>query len=174
MDLKNYPITSQFGEIDNVHSQLHTGVDFAVNQNTPIIAPADGIVTLTTDKFLGNAVRLKMSNGDIIVYGHCSKFEASNGDYVSKGSLLALSGGDPRLPNQGRSTGSHIHCSYYHDGKLTNPMPFINGQIQQDSSSSLVFPIMLILILFLAFRLRKILFYGLGLFVLVGIVFLVS
>jgi len=174
VDLKNYPITSQFGEIDNVHSQPHTGVDFAVNQNTPIIAPADGIVTLTTDKFLGNAVRLKMSNGDIIVYGHCSKFEASNGDYVSKGSLLALSGGDPRLPNQGRSTGSHIHCSYYHDGKLTNPMPFINGQIQQDSSSSLVFPIMLILILFLAFRLRKILFYGLGLFVLVGIVFLVS
>jgi len=173
VDLKNYPITSQFGEIDNVHSQPHTGVDFAVNQNTPILAPADGIVALTTDKFLGNAVRLKMSNGDIIVYGHCSKFEVSNGDYVGKGSLLALSGGDPRLPNQGRSTGSHIHCSYYHDGKLTDPMPFILGE-QQNNSSPLIFPIMIILILIVCWKIKKWLLYGLGLFVLVGIVFLVS
>lgn len=173
MDLKGYPITTHYGEIDRVHSQPHTGVDFAVNQNTPITAPSDGYVTITYDELLGNAIRLKMGNGDIIVYGHCSKIEVENNDYVSKGSLLALSGGDPNLPFQGRSTGSHIHVSYYSNGKLVDPMPYLYGT-HQDISSPLIFPLMIILLFFIAFKARKWLFYGLGIFAVLLVIFLVS
>ena len=176
MDLKNYPITSQFGEIDNVHSQPHSGVDIGTKTGTKIYSQDSGKIHVTVDQWLGNTVRLKLDNGMVVVYGHLSKINVSDGQYVGVGECLAETGGAVGSKNSGLTTGEHLHCSLYNSsGQLIDPTDYLfnHNQIQSDTYS-LVFPIMIILILIVCWKIKKWLFYGLGLFALIGIVFLVS
>lgn len=172
MDLNDYPITSNWLEVDNIHSTPHTGIDLATPTGIKIYAKDSGIVSLTIDDLLGNTVRLKLNNGDIIVYGHLSKFEVQNGQFVKAGDLLGLTGGAVGSINSGRTTGSHVHISHYHEGTLIDPTNYLFHHEQQGISSPLIFPVMIILLLIIIFKARKWLFYGLGLFLLIGAVFL--
>lgn len=172
MDLKNYPITSQFGEIDNVHSQPHSGVDIGTKTGTKIYSRDSGVVSITVDQWLGNTVRLKLDNGMVVVYGHLSKINVSDGQYIGVGECLAETGGAVGSKNSGLTTGEHCHISLYNSsGQLIDPTDYLfnHSQIQNDSGL-LMFPMMVILILFIAYKLRRFLFYGLGLFAVVGII----
>ncbi len=173
-NIADYRITTNFGEKDWFHSRPHTGIDLATPTGTKIYAQDSGIVSLTIDNLLGNTVRLKLDNGDIIVYGHLSKFEVQNGQYVKQGDLLGLTGGAVGSINSGRTTGSHIHISHYHKGTLIDPTNYLFHHEQQGISSPFIFPVMIILLFIIIFKARKWLFYGLGLFFLIGVVFLVS
>ena len=173
-NITDYRITTNFGEIDWFHSKPHQGIDLATPTGTKIYAKDSGIVSLTIDNLLGNTVRLKLNNGDIIVYGHLSKFEVKNGQYVKQGDLLGLTGGAVGSINSGRTTGPHVHVSHYHEGVLIDPTNYLFHHEQQSILSPLIFPIMIILLLFIGYKARKWLFYLLGIFILIGIVFLVS
>ena len=174
MKITDYPVTTHFKEKDWFHSQSHTGIDLATPTGTKIYAQDSGIVSLTIDSMLGNTVRLKLNNGDIIVYGHLSKFEVENGQYVKQGDLLGLTGGAGGSINSGRTTGNHVHVSQYHEGVLIDPTNYLFHHEQQDISSPLIFPLMLILLLIIAYKARRFLFYSLGIFVVLLVIFLVS
>jgi len=174
MAIIDYPITSNYGDIDSMHKLPHKGMDFGLPLYTPVEAIQDATVSYVgTNDILGNHVKLKLYNGDIIIYGHLAQFKVNLNDKVYKGDIIALSGGLPGMQGAGHSNGPHLHLTSIRDGVTVNPEPYLLGE-QQNNSSPLIFPIMLILILIVCWKIKKWLFYGLGLFALIGIVFLVS
>lgn len=87
----NGVITSKYGTrtSTDIVSANHRGLDIAGNTGTPIIAAADGTVTLASSEGdYGN--HLKIENGEITtLYAHCSKLLVSEGTYVKQGETIA-------------------------------------------------------------------------------------
>ena len=176
MAITDYPITSDWNEIDNMHPiNGHTGIDYAIPQNTPLEAISDGIITVvSTNEMLGNNIRYKTPNGEVIVYGHLSSFKSKVGDVIHKGDIIGYSGGDPKIQPSGRSNGSHLHLSVYNNnGVLVNPEPYILGQVQNNSSPFL-FPIILIILLFILWKFKRVFAYSVAIILGLFIIFIVS
>jgi murein DD-endopeptidase MepM/ murein hydrolase activator NlpD len=100
--------------------EFHKGLDIATRQGTPIIAPADGLVTYAADKWLmGNMVTIDHGFGMVTRYGHIHKFLKHKGDRVKRGDIIALVG------NTGRSTGPHLHYEVRLNGVPVDPQKYI-------------------------------------------------
>lgn len=84
---------------------IHRGYDIATPVGTPLIAPADGVVTLAeTDLYYeGGAIFLDHGQGLKSVFIHLSEIDVSVGDVVKTGDRLGATG------NTGRTTGPHLH-----------------------------------------------------------------
>ncbi len=100
--------------------EFHKGLDIATRKGTPIIAPADGVVTFAGKKWLiGNMVTLDHGYGMLTRYGHMFKLLKKKGDRVKRGEVIALVG------NTGRSTGPHLHYEVRLNGVPVNPVKYI-------------------------------------------------
>ena len=100
--------------------EFHKGLDIATRQGTPIIAPADGVVTYSGPKWLyGNMLAIDHGYGIVTRYGHCEKIIKTKGDRVKRGEVVALVG------NKGRSTGPHLHYEVRLNGVPVNPLQYI-------------------------------------------------
>lgn len=102
-----YPLTSAFGE--RAHPilgarRLHTGVDIGVPMGTTVRASLPGIVRCACEDRV-NGRYVVVDHGDALasVYCHADQLLVEDGDEVSAGQPLALSG------DTGRSTGPHLH-----------------------------------------------------------------
>ncbi len=83
---------------------FHTGIDFGGSVGTPIVAPANGIITYADEMALhGNTMVVNHGLGVVSAYFHLSEFTAQVGDVVEQGEQIALGGGT------GLSTGPHLH-----------------------------------------------------------------
>ncbi|MBA4228103.1 MAG: M23 family peptidase [Hyphomonas sp.] len=84
---------------------VHQGFDLAAPVGTPVIAPADGIVTLADPDlyYEGGTIFLDHGHGLLSVFMHLSAVDVAAGDEVKRGDLIAKTG------NTGRSTGPHLH-----------------------------------------------------------------
>lgn len=72
----------------------YEGIGIAVPVGTPVKAVADGIVDLARPlETWGPAVILRHGGGFYTVYAYLSRLEVSEGQFVSRGTLLGLSGG---------------------------------------------------------------------------------
>ena len=101
----------------------HLGVDFVAPIGTPIVASADGIVTLAGKK--GN-------NGNIVVIRHARNFKTSyahlrhihkkirRGKYVKRGQMIGTIG------TTGRTTGPHLHFGLKKNGTYIDPLKVLN------------------------------------------------
>lgn len=94
------PIT---GEIS-----YHSGADIAVPEGTPILAAADGTVTIAnaTDSWGGSyGYYVKIDHGGELttLYAHCSRICVTVGQEVKSGQVIAYVG------HTGRATGAHLH-----------------------------------------------------------------
>lgn len=178
MTMKGFPYTTKFKEIDNFHPNPHSGLDIALPLYSPIEALKDGeIYQVATNNMLGNHIRLKTYDNEIIVYGHIAVYNCVVGQKVKKGEVIALSGGDPKMKNQGHTTGPHLHLSIYQNGTLVDPAPYVinyNKGVQDSSSSPFLFPLMIVLLLIIAYKARKWLFYLACIILLISVIFLVS
>lgn len=87
------------------HPPGHNGIDLAVWTGTPILAPADGVISLAhpfNDNDAG--IHLNIDHGTVQSREfHLSELCVSLGQQVTQGQLIALSG------NTGLSTGPHLH-----------------------------------------------------------------
>lgn len=100
--------------------EFHKGLDIATREGTPIIAPADGVVTYSGEKWLiGNMVSIDHGHGIVTRYGHTSKLIKKKGNRVKRGEVIALVG------NTGRSTGPHLHYEVRLNGVPVNPIKYI-------------------------------------------------
>jgi hypothetical protein len=63
----------------------------------------------------GNQVRIKMADGAIVGFAHLSKTNVKDGDAVSPGQVIALSG------KTGHTTGAHVHVTVEVNGKKVSP-----------------------------------------------------
>ena len=104
-------ITSQFGHrVDPITGEVssHTGTDIACAEGTPILAAADGIVTVANglDSWGGSYgyyIQIDHGGGLETLYAHCSSICVATGQQVQAGQVIGYVG------HTGRATGSHLH-----------------------------------------------------------------
>jgi len=116
-------ITSVFGSrVDPFTKKVerHEGLDISSRIGTPIIAPADGVVTFAGNK-PGYGLMLSIDHGYGIttVYGHNSRVFVAQGARVKRGMPISAVG------NTGHSTGPHLHYEVRVNGVPVNPKKFI-------------------------------------------------
>lgn len=82
----------------------HWGIDIAVPTGTPVIAPADGIVTLAHPDmyFSGATLFVDHGLGVVSAFLHLSEIDVKVGDVVRQGDVIA------KVGSSGRSTGPHL------------------------------------------------------------------
>lgn len=102
-----------------LHSlRMHKGVDYAAGTGTPIIAPADGVITTAeTQNGYGNVVVIRHNTKMSTLYGHMSRFAAGMraGKSVKAGELIGYVG------STGRSTGPHLHFEVRINDEAVDP-----------------------------------------------------
>jgi len=83
----------------------HYGVDVAMPTGTPVVAPADGVVSLAHADmyFTGGTVILDHGHGVGSLYAHLSAVDVAEGARLRKGERLGAVGAT------GRATGPHLH-----------------------------------------------------------------
>ena len=117
-------ITSQFGHrVDPITGEVssHTGTDIACAEGTPILAAADGIVTVANglDSWGGSYgyyIQIDHGGGIETLYAHCSSICVTPGQQVQAGQVIGYVG------HTGRATGSHLHFEVRANGNRVNPL----------------------------------------------------
>ena len=101
----------------------HNAVDIPVLQGSFVHAAADGIVEKVSDNGLGySSLIIRHGGGYATLYGHISGFLVSEGERVTAGQSVALSGGMPGTKGAGRmTTGAHLHFEVIKDGVHIDP-----------------------------------------------------
>jgi murein DD-endopeptidase MepM/ murein hydrolase activator NlpD len=116
-------ITSYYGPRLSHYSgrvKMHEGLDIGASTGTPIISPADGIVTYSGQKpSFGKFVQIDHGYGIETVYAHNSTLKVKKGQRVNRGTLLATVG------STGYSTGPHLHYEVRVNGTPVDPLYFI-------------------------------------------------
>ena len=111
-------ITSQFGHrVDPITGEVspHTGTDIACAEGTPILAAADGIVTVANglDSWGGSYgyyIQIDHGGGLETLYAHCSSICVTTGQQVQAGEVIGYVG------HTGRATGNHLHFEVHING----------------------------------------------------------
>ncbi len=109
-------------ETSSLFSDVHLGIDIAAKTNTPIRAPADGIVLFEgwTDDG-GNVLVIQHAFSFITVYKHNQVNLVKELEKVKKGQVIAL------LGNTGKITsGPHLHYEIWRNGRPVDPINFLN------------------------------------------------
>jgi len=116
-------VTSTFGYRRSPFTglrEMHEGLDVATQLNSPVIAPANGIVIrVGYHRGYGNLVEIDHGYGVVSRFGHNSKNLVKVGQKVKRGDTIALVG------NTGRSTGPHLHYEVALNGVPVNPYRYI-------------------------------------------------
>ncbi len=105
----------------------HSGIDIPTYVGTPVQAPADGYVARTHDAGgPGYNYILILHGGNISsVYGHLSSFAVKEGIMVTRGTIIAYTGGAPGTRGAGLSSGPHLHFEVRKDNSPINPRPYL-------------------------------------------------
>ena len=117
----NYRLSSNFNprRLHPVTGRVspHNGTDFAMPIGTPITAPANGRVERVGNHHAaGRYIVVRHDNGYRTRYLHLSQPLVSQGERVTMGDRIALSG------NTGRSTGPHLHYEVIVNNTPVNAM----------------------------------------------------
>ena len=119
-------ITSQFGHrVDPITGEVssHTGTDIACAEGTPILAAADGIVTVANglDSWGGSYgyyIQIDHGGGLETLYAHCSSICVTTGQQVQSGEVIGYVG------HTGRATGNHLHLEVSVDGNRADVLRY--------------------------------------------------
>ncbi len=101
------PITGVYGSQRILNGEArspHWGIDIAAPTGTPVVAPADGIVTLAHPDmyFSGATLFIDHGLGVVSAFLHLSEIDVQVGDVVHQGDVVA------KVGSSGRSTGPHL------------------------------------------------------------------
>jgi len=100
--------------------ELHAAYDIANRDGSPIISPANGVVTFAGKKgAYGNLLIIDHGYGLVSRYGHLKSFDVKKGSKVERGQKIA------KMGNTGRSTGPHVHYEVRLNGMPVNPEKYI-------------------------------------------------
>lgn len=103
--------------------EFHHGVDIVADTGTPILAPADGVVTRARRVAgYGKMVHLSHGYGMATRYGHLSEILVRPGQKVSRGDIVG------RVGSTGRSTGPHLHYEVFKSGRRVDPRKYLGDK----------------------------------------------
>ena len=119
-------ITSQFGHrVDPITGEVssHTGTDIACAEGTPILAAANGTVTVANglDSWGGSYgyyIQIDHGGGLETLYAHCSSICVTTGQQVQVGEVIGYVG------HTGRVTGNHLHLEVRIDGNRADVLRY--------------------------------------------------
>jgi murein DD-endopeptidase MepM/ murein hydrolase activator NlpD len=130
--IRNYPVTcpinptdvtrisSYYGErIHPIYKtrHIHTGIDIAAPEGTPVIATGNGTVTGIKYKGgYGKQVVIRHSDKYDTRYAHLSKILVKEGDVVNLGDTIG------KVGSTGLSTGNHLHYELIHQHNTIDPL----------------------------------------------------
>lgn len=130
-------VTSEFGvrfmptikkQTGKLIKRMHQGLDFAKaggSLGEPVVASADGIVTVASYNVAGYGVLIKIKHVDPAGnqwetrYGHLSLIDVQQGQKVYQGDVIG------KIGNSGVSTGPHLHFEIRYKGEAQNPRLFL-------------------------------------------------
>ena len=116
----NAEVTNPYGWRENPVTKqrsLHSGVDFAADYGTNVLAVADGtVLDCSYDAAYGYILTLEHEGGVQPQYAHLSEFLVEVGDTVRQGQIIAKTG------DSGWSTGPHLHLGVLIDGEAVDPL----------------------------------------------------
>ncbi len=102
---------------------FHRAIDIAKRggcYGDRIFAAADGTVTYVGyNGTFGKLIKISHGNGLETWYAHCSDYNVSKGDTVTRGQTIGYIG------NTGRSTGPHLHFQVMVNGNYVNPVNYL-------------------------------------------------
>ncbi|MGD8320202.1 MAG: M23 family metallopeptidase [Gemmatimonadota bacterium] len=99
--------------------RAHKGIDYAADRGTPVMATADGVVTMRgRNGGYGNMVEIRHPNGFRTRYGHLSAFKRGVvlGSRVHQGDIIGYVG------MTGLATGPHLHYEMIRGGRQVDPL----------------------------------------------------
>lgn len=126
---QSYTITSWFGYREDPFTgeiAYHSGTDIATPGGTPILAAADGTVTIANaiDSWGGGyGYHIKVKHNDTYdtLYAHCSSICVTVGQEVKQGEVIGYVG------TTGNSTGNHLHFEVWQNGERTDALGFFKA-----------------------------------------------
>ncbi len=105
-----------------VPAAYHSGVDIAAGGGAPVVAPADGVVTLAPPPSFsleGNLVIVDHGMGLTSAFLHLSRASVRVGQRVRQGQEIG------RVGATGRATGPHLHWSLVWNGARIDPQAVV-------------------------------------------------
>jgi peptidoglycan hydrolase-like protein with peptidoglycan-binding domain len=117
-------VTSPFGAKRSY--ETHPGVDLKAKSGTPVKSPAEGIVTKAGETpRCGGTIIIKHGSGFQSGFCHIKDIKVTQGQNVTAGDIIGLSGGAANDSGKGNSMGAHLHFTLRKDGQLVNPLNYI-------------------------------------------------
>lgn len=115
-------ISSRFGKRKHPilkTTKSHDGLDLPKPYGTKVYPARSGRVVFAGWKGgYGNAIEIRHGNGETTIYGHLSKIDVKEGQWVERGKTLV-----GRVGSTGLSTGPHLHFEVRdRSGKPINPL----------------------------------------------------
>jgi len=124
------------GFLDSYYKRVigidHLAIDIPANQQSKVLAPANGKVLKVKDSDNNsyNYIILAHNQGFTTLYGHMYKSYVKEGDFVKRGQAIGLSGGAPGTRGSGYlTTGAHLHFEVHKNGKHVNPALYLNMSV---------------------------------------------
>jgi murein DD-endopeptidase MepM/ murein hydrolase activator NlpD len=118
-------VTSPFGaRLDPFFGRpaMHTGLDLMEPYGGPVLATADGIVTVAgSEGGYGNMVEINHGNGVVTRYAHLSAIDVAVNQKVAAGEIVG------RVGSTGRATGPHLHYETRINGEPVDPSRFLKA-----------------------------------------------
>jgi murein DD-endopeptidase MepM/ murein hydrolase activator NlpD len=119
--------TSQFGyrrifqySTGATDMSIHAGIDYGVPTGTRVYACGAGRVVLAADRIVtGGSIIIEHAPGVYSLYYHLDRIDVEEGNMVSTGALIGLSGAT------GLATGPHLHWEIRVNSENTCPDAFI-------------------------------------------------
>jgi murein DD-endopeptidase MepM/ murein hydrolase activator NlpD len=101
--------------------RFHSGIDVSAERGTPIVAAASGVIVFSGrgPAGYGNMVMLDHGGGLVTLYAHNERNLVQEGERVQRGQPVGLMG------DSGRASGTHVHFEVHQDGKLVDPLRWL-------------------------------------------------
>lgn len=116
-------LSSRFGRrMDPFTGRIafHRGVDYHARIGTPVMATADGLITMARRHGnMGLTIEINHGNGFTTRYAHLARMHVARGQRVRRGEIIGTVG------NSGRSTGPHLHYEVMFRKQHRDPLQYI-------------------------------------------------
>ena len=114
---------------------LHDGLDLVAQQETPVVAAADGIVISVkrSSKGSGNTIEIEHRGGYVTKYSHLSATSVRQGNRVRRGQTIGSVG------MSGNSFAPHLHYEVLKDGMNMDPLGYIMGSVSAEEYGNMLF-----------------------------------
>lgn len=140
--LRNSKVTSQFAERrsyfkdgEKISQAIHFGYDLAVTAAGPVTASNTGRVLFADDLGIyGGCVLLDHGLGVVSLYGHLSRVDVHDGDAVTKGQVIGLSGAT------GLAGGDHLHFAILVHDTYVDPVEWWDPKWMREKIDALLPP----------------------------------